>query len=390
MSKINIEAKKERHKKLFEGQYQSFIGYIWFLAARAVKKIVEFFTPSQKILPDFVHPIEGIPTQKKLYIKLASFSFAFLVINSVNISNASNDGVYALTSEELSLNTENLISDDEGFFIKSLPFEGESLYNQNRTEEEEYEVKPGDTLSIIAYRYGIKTSTIKYANPTIGSGNYLKVGQKLSIPPKDGYYATVKSGDTLAKLTERHKGNIESTKEFNQLTDDSELASGDEILIVDGRPEVTYVAATASSTYSSYSGPTVSYYDIPPNDLGWIRPTSGIITNGFKPGHYAYDVADSSRPPILAAAAGTVVKASSGTWGGGYGTHLIIDHGNGYQTLYAHAEVLYVGVGDYVEQGQVIAKMGNTGRVYGRTGIHLHIEVYYNGTKVSPSIMGVW
>ena len=157
---------------------------------------------------------------------------------------------------------------------------------------------------------------------------------------------------------------------------------------------MVYVATNTSnysSTYtSSVAPPSQQYYDLPVSAEGWVRPTQGRITQGFRGGHYAYDVADTSKPPILAAAGGTVIKASSGTWGGGYGNHVIIDHGNGYQTLYAHAEVLYVNVGDSVSQGQVIAKMGNTGSVYGRTGIHLHFEITYNGTKLNPSVMGVW
>ena len=198
----------------------------------------------------------------------------------------------------------------------------------------------------------------------------------------------IKSGDTLAKLMEKHKGNLDKTKEFSGITDDSELIVGEKLFVMDGRPAVVYVAQ--SSADGSYVAPTQLYYDIPPNELGWIRPTQGKITQGYRAGHYAYDVADASRPPILAAAGGTVIKASSGTWGGGYGNHIIIDHGNGYQTLYAHCEVLYVNAGDVVTQGQVIAKMGDTGRVYGRTGIHLHIELSYNGQKLNPSVMGVW
>ena len=63
---------------------------------------------------------------------------------------------------------------------------------------------------------------------------------------------------------------------------------------------------------------------------------------------------------------------------------MIIDHGDGLQSLYAHLDHLNVSVGDYVEQGQTIGQMGNTGRVYGATGIHLHWEVIKNGVKQYP------
>jgi murein DD-endopeptidase MepM/ murein hydrolase activator NlpD len=116
----------------------------------------------------------------------------------------------------------------------------------------------------------------------------------------------------------------------------------------------------------------------------------------YQPGHYAMDIANRSKPPIWASASGTVVKTVVGcgprstSCGGGYGNHIIIDHGNGYKTLYAHCEELYVKEGDTVTQGQVIAKMGNSGRVRGATGIHLHFTVYYNGAAVNPVSVGAW
>ena len=123
---------------------------------------------------------------------------------------------------------------------------------------------------------------------------------------------------------------------------------------------------------------------------GWIRPTTGIITQGYRAGHYAYDIADRSMPPILAARSGIVTESYVGGWGNGYGNHITIDHGDGYTTLYAHCNEVYVVEGQYVSQGDVIAQMGNTGQVYGVTGIHLHLVLTYNGEKVSPAIMGVW
>lgn len=115
-----------------------------------------------------------------------------------------------------------------------------------------------------------------------------------------------------------------------------------------------------------------------------IRPTEGIITQGFHAGHSGIDFADDSEtPPVMAAAAGTVSAAGTG-WNGGYGNAVTIDHGNGYTTLYAHLTDFNVNVGDTVTQGQVIGTMGNTGRVYGNPGTHLHFEVTYNGEKIDP------
>lgn len=392
MSKLNVEAQKERHEKLFEGHYQTAPGRMWFHTKRALWHLYQnqFFLPSGKHLSSFMHPLDTMPAPRRLYTQMALFSVGLLLLNSVTISNAAYDGGEGVGKEYLSLEvSESYITDEEGYIIKNMPLTGEATFDQNRTDREEYEVTGGDTLSMIAYRYGLSVNSIRYTNLTLGSGDYLKVGQKLVIPPKDGVYVKVESGNTLVALMDKYKGNLEKSKEFNGLEDDSSLVAGEEIFIVDGRPAVVYVAST-SGAVTSYELPTVMQYNIPPSAEGWIRPTQGKITQGFRGGHYGYDIADRSRPAILAASSGLVVYASSGTWDGGFGTNLWIDHGNGYRTHYAHMEVIYVNEGESVSQGQVIAKMGNTGRVYGGTGIHLHFELEYNGVKISPSMMGVW
>jgi murein DD-endopeptidase MepM/ murein hydrolase activator NlpD len=114
-----------------------------------------------------------------------------------------------------------------------------------------------------------------------------------------------------------------------------------------------------------------------------LFPTIGKYTQYFKPGHYAVDIANQQAPENLAADAGVVEKAKCG-WNGGYGCYVMLNHGNGMQTLYAHMGKIFVTVGEQVTRGQVIGKMGNTGRVYGMTGIHLHFEVIINGVKRNP------
>jgi murein DD-endopeptidase MepM/ murein hydrolase activator NlpD len=79
-----------------------------------------------------------------------------------------------------------------------------------------------------------------------------------------------------------------------------------------------------------------------------------------------------------------VVEKSQCGWNSGYGCVIIIDHGGGIKTLYGHNSRLLVNVGDHVEAGQTIGLMGNTGNVRGRTGIHLHFEVWVNGVRTNP------
>ncbi len=125
----------------------------------------------------------------------------------------------------------------------------------------------------------------------------------------------------------------------------------------------------------------------PATTSGFIRPVPygvGYVSagiNGYR-GHTGMDIAvmGGTGTPILASASGVVVKALNTNVG--YGRYVVIDHGNGYQTLYAHNSALYVSVGDRVSQGQVIAAMGRTGRA---TGVHCHFEVRLNGKIMNPA-----
>ena len=94
--------------------------------------------------------------------------------------------------------------------------------------------------------------------------------------------------------------------------------------------------------------------------------------------HSGIDLSGEAETPIYATADGVVRHAG---WGYGYGQTVLIDHGFGYSTLYGHTTQLLVKEGDRVQRGQMIAKMGTTGR---STGIHLHYEVWFDGTPVNP------
>ena len=119
--------------------------------------------------------------------------------------------------------------------------------------------------------------------------------------------------------------------------------------------------------------------------ISLVRPISGVITSRFGAGssirrsrHTGLDIGASLGTPIGAAAAGTVSFAG---WKGSYGNMIVINHGNGVQTLYGHCSSLIAKAGDKVSQGQVIAKVGSTGR---STGPHLHFEIRINGSSINP------
>lgn len=127
--------------------------------------------------------------------------------------------------------------------------------------------------------------------------------------------------------------------------------------------------------------PTVYY----PTGEGCAWPVPGYtwLSQGYHGGHRAIDIAGVNiyGKPIVATQSGQVVYVNIGGWGYGYGNYLMIDHGNGFGTLYAHCSNVVTSVGQRVQKGQIIAYVGSTGN---STGPHLHFETRQNGVKYNP------
>jgi murein DD-endopeptidase MepM/ murein hydrolase activator NlpD len=251
-------------------------------------------------------------------------------------------------------------------------------------------VQPGETLSQIASAYGLKPSTLIWENDLVNS-NFLQIGQNLTILPEDGITLKIKEGDNIDSIAEKYKIASTSISEANTIVD-GVIREGDMIFLPGAKKiyeKPKYIASNPSVVderprASAQNVGTIAKVNVvSTSGKKLVFPTSGQITQWYHSGHYAYDISDTSQPPIWAAASGVVVKAQCG-WNGGYGCVILIDHGGDLETLYAHLDDIYVEVGQTVEQGQVIGKQGNTGRVYGRTGIHLHFEVRENGIKLNP------
>lgn len=283
----------------------------------------------------------------------------------------------------LAFETNDLITSQEGFLLKPSIITEKSDRSQFASAII-YEVQNGDTLSGIASHFDIKAQTI-LENNSISDPNRLKPGMKLSVLPVDGVLHTVKKGETLESIAKTYKVKKETVLAQNKLKNES-IEAEQTIIIPGGRKIVPrYIASRSSSDnrYNSagYGSVNATYQGAGSQSV--IKPAAGQITQYYRRGHYAIDIGNRNKGPILAAANGVVIK-SQGGYNGGYGNMIIIDHGNGRQSLYAHNSALYVKPGDTVTQGQTIGWMGNTGRVYGSTGIHLHFELRINGSKVNP------
>jgi murein DD-endopeptidase MepM/ murein hydrolase activator NlpD len=288
-------------------------------------------------------------------------------------------GIVELTDQEAGSALDNMMTED-GFILKPA-LNSEQGDRTTANEIFAYEVEPGDTLSSIAQQFGIKKETLVMEND-LWNVSSLRSGMMLKILPVDGISHLIQKGDTVDKIAKKYSIDKETIIKQNQLEDSAELLAGNAIIIPGGKKSAPVYAYTNSYTAPSSAA---GYQYTGPSTGRLIWPTLGKakLTQGYRSGHYAIDIGNRDKGPIFAAAAGKIITASYG-WNGGYGNYIIIDHGNGMQTLYAHNEKLYVTEGQYVEQGQTISWMGNTGRVYGATGIHLHFEVRINGVKYNP------
>ena len=142
------------------------------------------------------------------------------------------------------------------------------------------------------------------------------------------------------------------------------------------------LAARIRVAQGSPSGTVAPANAGPSSGSGFAWPVSGTLTSPFGPRwgrmHEGLDIAGASGTPIRASAAGTVIVAG---WSGGYGNLVVVDHGGGLSTAYAHNSSFAVSVGQSVGQGQVLAGMGTTGN---STGVHSHFEIRVNGSAVNP------
>ncbi len=405
---VNRFARRNRHLRVFSKKdLMKMRGGIALKVVFAPLIAVVRSMPVQRSL-DFMYGFKSFFTdilpvtpKGKLLFQGVILSLTTLTVTSVTQGTTFTSNPVAYTpeySESYSLPGDILVPDDNGYLVKINPQTDEAS-RVGLTDFAKHEVESGETLSVIAARYGVSTDTIMWEN-NIRDARSLRVGQELAIPPVDGVSYQVRSGDDLADIAEKYSITEEAIIAQNSLDEGTEIVKGQDLFLPGAEPVRTAptVIASAGSSDLQYrvssatrAASTVDWDVMPtgPSSAGGetplIYPTIGTITQGFHSGHYALDIANRSKPAIWAAKDGEVIKATVGQWSGGYGNHIVIDHGDGTQTLYAHMESLNKGVGDYVSQGDVIGKMGATGRVYGVTGIHLHFEYRVNGVKVNPA-----
>jgi murein DD-endopeptidase MepM/ murein hydrolase activator NlpD len=237
-------------------------------------------------------------------------------------------------------------------------------------------VQPGDNVSTISQQFGVSVETILWNNGSLEDNpDYLDLGDVLTILPVSGVYHTVVEGDTLESIAEQYKAQVEDmiSYEGNYMQEPYTVTVGHKVIVPGGRKpyKVRHVVA--------WSGPIPEGAKRGTGIFGW--PMTGWISQRYHEYHPAADIAGSEGTSIKAADSGYV--AVVGRNDTGYGRYVLIDHGNGFQTLYAHLSVLFVEVGQSVGKGQTIGLCGSTGK---STGPHVHFEIKLNGVRRNPLI----
>ncbi len=241
---------------------------------------------------------------------------------------------------------------------------------------QKYTVREGDSLWSIANSFNLDINTLFGCN-TMKDPNYLRVGTELRIPNQDGIFYKVAKGDTLDSIAKKHgsqAGSIQKANDFGSKT----LQAGAEIFIPGAKPVTTVYALLGDPSYKGTQKFSKSF--------AW--PLVGGITSGYgwrrhpftkrRDFHTGIDIKGPTGRLIRAAKSGRVVYSG---WMGGYGRVVVIDHGKGYTTLYAHCRSLLVSKGQRVSVGQPVGKVGSSGQA---TGPHLHFEVRVNNKPINP------
>lgn len=243
---------------------------------------------------------------------------------------------------------------------------GDFVYENNGSGQVSvYVVREGDTLSTISEMFGVSVNTIMWGNDLTSKS--IKPGQTLAILPVNGVKHKVAKGDTIQSITKKYSGDLDEVLEYNNLSVGSKLVLGDEIIVPHGQiiteSKPKTIASKPKTTITTGVKSYVGYF---------LRPLQGGIKTQGIHGYNGIDIGASIGTPILASADGQVVIARNSGWNGGYGKYIVIEHPNGIQTLYGHANQVIVSIGQQVNQGDVIGYVGNTGR---STGPHLHFEI---------------
>ncbi len=332
------------------------------------------------------------PVRLASHISVLLVATVILVLSNVNIPDLNfslrlfpNSALLGTSSGDLSSQLNTLLARSNGAFSANESLQRAAVpYTTVHVqptavaiEMQSYTVQAGDTVLGISEKFGLRPETIQWANPGLeANADIIRPGDSLAILPIDGALHTITSGDTLGSIASDYKVSVEDIVNYpgNNLADvNAQLTIASKLVIPNGVKEFINQQAVA---YTGGAVPASAKI----GGGSFIWPTAGAINQRFWGGHAAVDLGAWTGAPVKAADGGYVALATGG-WNAGYGNHIIIDHGNGFVTLYAHLNSIFVKPGESVYAGQQIGSVGNTGN---STGPHLHFEIRYQGVPRDP------
>ena len=266
-----------------------------------------------------------------------------------------------------------------------------------------HEVSVGETLTSIGVQYGVDSQYLLWNNPEVGADpDMLIPGETLLVPGTPGIVYDVKLGDTVTDIAATYGIDPVEIVSFapNGLASADTIVEGSVLVLPGGVPppppppvveETPGPVEPDAATPEPVPAPAVVPAPAPPPlpappaavSAGFIWPVNGTLNSRFGPRwgsfHSGIDLGVGYGTGVAAAASGQVVLASYS--GYGYGNYIIVRHGDGSETLYAHLSSIWISLGQHVGQGEIIGAVGCTGWC---TGPHLHFEVRVGGAPVDP------
>ena len=250
-----------------------------------------------------------------------------------------------------------------------------------------YSVQPGDSAGAIASAAGIELQYLLWANADLRDLELLNVGQVLVVPGANGIPYDVRAGDTLSLIADRFSVSVEEIMGWpgNAIASADDVFEAQFLFIPNGILPISILPAeqppVADAPVAVTAPPVVDPGPVSGIGLSW--PAFGPISSYYDGSHplgIDIDLYNNVGTPIGAATEGTV------TFAGGdpccsYGLYVVVVSSTGIETLYAHFSSIAVGQGEYVSPGQTLGYSGCTGYC---TGTHLHFEVIDNGVRVNP------
>ncbi|MGP4038998.1 peptidoglycan DD-metalloendopeptidase family protein [Gracilibacillus sp. D59] len=271
--------------------------------------------------------------------------------------------------------------------------EGITLLEKGTLENKKHVVEAGDVLGSIASQYDLSLDKLLELNPGLTEESLIQIGDELNVTAYEPYVQVVVTEEKLDEEEIAYETEIEESEEMykgeekvKQEGENGTVEKHYRVEKVNGKTvdtEVLEENVTKEPTKKIIVKGTKVVSSRGTGQLSWPAVGGSITSHvGQRWGSYhkGIDIAGVSNRTISAADNGSV--ASAGWDSGGYGNKVVINHNNGYRTVYAHLKSISVSAGQTVEKGQKIGVMGTTGF---STGIHLHFEVYKDGSLVNPA-----